>query len=366
MDEYDFQRLLSEVIQEETGIDDAHVFGERGNTQYGVDIEALSGRKTHTVIQAKREKQFGASKIMASAQEFLEHIKYWKIKGTKRYILAVARPLETTRQREAIDACRIDFQKYGIEYIDWDNHKIASKISPHERIVSRFLGPEWVESLCGKRLPPQNYTDLGDRNNPNLVPLIAIKSNVSHTIKLQKEKIVKLLAHGNNIAALKVISDFRQSDNWSVCSPEDKAGMIRLQANIHLMLPDGQDEALDYLEQAKKCDGSETPIFFEALVNVRKGEINAAALLLKDAHSIEEKLLLSEIFLSQEKFKKANTKIIKLKPETDDQVSSIQRIKCILAFADGDLDEALKTLDKELERDPLNFSLRFHKVSISI
>ena len=163
LDEYDFQKLCCDLFSEEADISTSHVYGTRGQSQYGIDI--LAHRKIDEGIevgQCKCYKDFTPKDIRDASEEFFKNWSYWANKNVKSFILFVASDLTTRQRQDEIIKQKQRFNKKHLHYEVWSAEQIRNKLRHHPGIVASYLEPaeHWLKVICGE-LPEktQKMTD---------------------------------------------------------------------------------------------------------------------------------------------------------------------------------------------------------------
>src|SRR5580704_18966784 len=114
-----FQRLIRDLLQYEPNVQNAEVFGLPRQPQLGIDVKVRMFDGTHLVAQCKCYEKITAAQIIASTNEFLNYVNEWKPYNVKRFILATAADGSNRKVDAQIEAERLRFREFGIEYGLW-------------------------------------------------------------------------------------------------------------------------------------------------------------------------------------------------------------------------------------------------------
>jgi hypothetical protein len=120
LDEYRFQRMCADLLQRESGISSAVVYGKRGQMQRGVDVNAT--RKDGGGIevgQCKRYTEITANEISVASDDFFEHLEFWRPKAVKRFVLFTACELTDVKLQDQVLKEPARFAAEGIVFEAW-------------------------------------------------------------------------------------------------------------------------------------------------------------------------------------------------------------------------------------------------------
>jgi hypothetical protein len=143
-----FERLCLRLVRLEADVERCQMYGERGENQAGIDLYArkISTNK-YTVYQCKREKNFGAKKIEAAVNKFLES--EWVVQ-TNHFVLCTQESLKSKQRADAFKTQSEVLSAKGISLICWDSDELSIKLKAHPEIVDDFFGRAWVVAFCGE------------------------------------------------------------------------------------------------------------------------------------------------------------------------------------------------------------------------
>jgi hypothetical protein len=110
--EYTFQDLCRDLFEEEEEIATCNVYGERGQSQDGIDLLCLRrGGDGIEVGQCKSYKDFPPREIREASNKFFEHWDRWSKENVKRFILFVACDLSKRKRVDEIIVQRKRFEQ---------------------------------------------------------------------------------------------------------------------------------------------------------------------------------------------------------------------------------------------------------------
>lgn len=259
-----FQCVCRDVLerQSENGIATCNIYGERGQTQYGVDLVApLSGGNENDVAQCKKYKKINPSDIVKASTDFLKHLDYWKEFNVRRFILMVACTMDSRQQQDELQRQRARFAEHGIEYQWWDGRGLRQRLAPHPDIVRLYFPTPteyWVEAICGRQ-PESLPTLTGPSSSAVTMNLIAsqleiISAQFSADVSEEIEKIRDLHREGRIEEAHNLISELHAGPKWAVLDVKVKARLLRVRVGIELAHSGDIDKARLHLDQAREFD----------------------------------------------------------------------------------------------------------------
>jgi hypothetical protein len=186
-----FERLILRIVRRETTVAECWVYGERGQSQYGLDIFAEL-RDTHgkfVCYQCKRVKKFSATDIKKAIDTFLKG--KWACK-TKRFILCTSLQLSKTKQVDEISKQRTVLKARGIEFETWDGSeagRLSERLKNYPDLVDDFFLRDWVRLFNG----PDAAASLGERlDGGNLAELRAQLREIYLTLFHRNDQGIRL------------------------------------------------------------------------------------------------------------------------------------------------------------------------------
>ena len=144
LDWEDFERLLWRVLRDVEGLRNAHLYGKRGQKQYGLDIVAFDVDKTGVALQCKNYNKFNASDLRDAVKKLQESRQ--KFSEVNRFIIAVSSEGNDTAVIDALHDCRNSLE--GIDLDLWDKKELSYKLINSPKIVIDFFGMPTAEKFC--------------------------------------------------------------------------------------------------------------------------------------------------------------------------------------------------------------------------
>lgn len=139
----DFERLLWRIVVEVDGLREARVYGERGQSQHGIDIVGFAMDRTAVTVQCKNYKRFSGAHLQKAVKEFRDDPPPFAV---TRLVVAVACRAAATAVIEAEGSIRADLRP--IDFDLWDQIQISEKLRNQPLIVERFFGPDTARRFC--------------------------------------------------------------------------------------------------------------------------------------------------------------------------------------------------------------------------
>jgi hypothetical protein len=146
-----FQPLCKDLLEQESGIATAEVYGIPGQGQQGIDIlgKDINGQII-VVGQCKCYEKFKPAEVTKAAEEFHKYYEYWKEKGVNRFILMVACDLSDRKIQDEISNQHTIFNQISIYFEAWSGSILRNKLMPHQAIAQRHIhSQEVLRNICG-------------------------------------------------------------------------------------------------------------------------------------------------------------------------------------------------------------------------
>jgi hypothetical protein len=140
----DFEKLCLKVASVIDGLEDPRLFGERGESQAGIDFWGWVGKKP-VVYQVRRLETEPTGGSLKKA--FLDFKSKGSDLGSKSFTLCTARSAKNARLQKMLAKLRSDYPEFQIDV--YDGHKLAEVLRNAPDLVFQFFGPSWPESFCG-------------------------------------------------------------------------------------------------------------------------------------------------------------------------------------------------------------------------
>jgi hypothetical protein len=143
----DFERLCLRLAAREARVEHCQLYGVRGQDQGGIDLYARPtfGSK-YRVYQCKRERAFGAAKIRAAVEKFLQGD--W-VGRSDTLVLCTQESLEPTALALELERQAAALREQGITLIAWDSRRLSGALKEMPDLVDDFFGRAWVREFCG-------------------------------------------------------------------------------------------------------------------------------------------------------------------------------------------------------------------------
>ncbi len=369
--EYDFQDMCCDVFSVQPGIATCDVYGTRGQKQYGIDLLAYCDDGIHTEVgQCKCYKNFPPSKIIEASDEFLEHIKYWQNKKTKRFILFIGCALTRTDQQEEIWCQKQRFAEYGIQYEAWSASTLRQKLAPHPEIVDRYLkSQEWVEKICGR--VPQQYPQFSENSQETQLAFGVLSSKIGHlSSELSKEKAKQLdefrelYRQGYLQQAFACLEALRHDPNWDVFEKPLQAQILQSISSYVLNVEHDAEKAKALAEQAHAIAPEGDDTLLQVLISYHTEGAEAALRLISSPSSIDLFNLELGLLLELGRTDEVTTKLQNL-PQGLEPDAETNRIHALALLDKGDIASALVKIQQARYEKPNWEKIRASEATIN-
>lgn len=151
-----FERLCFRLAHRGGDVEDARIYGERGQAQEGIDLYVRRATGDYATWQCKRYQEVTTTDIEKAVTKFLEGD--WAGR-TKLFRLAVAPSLNATELAEEIERQRTRCEAVNITFEPLDRDRLSLMLKDHPDLVDDFFGRSWVEAFNG----PEAATSLSGR-----------------------------------------------------------------------------------------------------------------------------------------------------------------------------------------------------------
>ena len=316
MDEYEFQDMCCDLLNEEPKIAISNVYGPRGQRQHGIDVLALrrnsDGRE---VGQCKCYKVFQPVHFREASEEFF---KYWKQKwskeSVKRFILFLACDIKSTKSQDAMLKEQKRFKKRKIHYEAWSSQTIRNKLRKHRAIVYSYLGKYWENEICGPL--PQSVLPVSDNiqkvsvtvDSALVEKIETITISYSRVIETKLEEIRQEHRKGERTKVDNWISSTKNDmASWSSISSEVKAKILAFEAIIELSEKDNLQKAKQLFEEAVAICQSYSNPRLKALIKYKESGPSDALLIIENEKDIDSQNLKAGFLLELGRLEDAET-----------------------------------------------------------
>ena len=141
-----FERLCFRLVHRGGDVEDARIYGERGQAQEGIDLYVRRATGDYATWQCKRYQELTTTDIEEAVTKFLEGD--WAGR-TKLFRLAVAPSLNATKLAEEIERQRTRCDAVNITFEPLDRDRLSLMLKDHPDLVDDFFGRSWVEAFNG-------------------------------------------------------------------------------------------------------------------------------------------------------------------------------------------------------------------------
>jgi hypothetical protein len=141
-----FERLCFRLAHRAGDVEDARIYGERGQAQEGIDLYVRRATGDYATWQCKRYQEVTTSDIKRAVTTFLDGD--WASR-TKLFRLAVAPSLNATELAEEIENQRKRCEAVNIIFEPLDRDRLSLMLKDHPDLVDDFFGRSWVEAFNG-------------------------------------------------------------------------------------------------------------------------------------------------------------------------------------------------------------------------
>jgi hypothetical protein len=295
--EYIFQDLCRDLFEEEDEIATCSIYGERGQSQDGIDLLSLrKGGDGIEVGQCKCYKNLPPREIRGVSDKFFEHWDRWSKDNVKRFILFVACDLSERKRVDEIIVQRKRFEAVGIAYEPWSATKIRNKLRPHISIVRRYFANAdyWIKDICGEA--PPAFPVSGERaTETSVVVSAAIVNQLEELVTLvsgETEKHLQLMRtawqEGREEEPIEWLKNLKRNNAlWRVLSPQVKAKVLCFEASLELGVKGNITQAKKLADEAQTLAASHNQSRLRALIAYREDGPEAALKLLEGQQDVE-------------------------------------------------------------------------------
>lgn len=240
MGEYDFQRLVTDLLFYEADVVSSDEHGLRGNADDGADMLAPLRGGGQIAGSCKRYPTTSAGKIKDWSDEFLEHWdERWKMENIRRFVLATsATNVASAGVQQQIAVERRRFANLGVEYEVWSPVTLTNKLRPHRALAVNYLREDWAVRVCGPLVEPAaTSAPVGTANlvsSALIGQLAALQERLSSQALEAAERAQEDLRAGRTALVRSFVEDQRREENWSQLDERARSRLLRLAASLAL------------------------------------------------------------------------------------------------------------------------------------
>ena len=140
-----FERLCYRLARIDGAVEKAWSYGTTGYGQLGIDVLVRMKDGSFEAWQSKRHKKFGVADVKAAVKVFMNAD--WA-KEAKRFVLAVACPIEDPKVIDEIEKTRTRLEQKGVTFEPLFAAELAERLKTEGEIIDDFFGRPWVERVC--------------------------------------------------------------------------------------------------------------------------------------------------------------------------------------------------------------------------
>ncbi|KOX33406.1 hypothetical protein ADK67_06365 [Saccharothrix sp. NRRL B-16348] len=146
-----FEALLHSLAKDERGLTNVRVYGEPGQSQYGIDIAGTLPNGNHEAIQCKKRKRFTKRDLTSTVKTFLDRRNNLPF-TVATLVVAVACDAQKTEVFDELH--RLNEDPNGVRIELWDRRDICDMLRKHRNIVSTFFGDAAADDFCPRDPAP--------------------------------------------------------------------------------------------------------------------------------------------------------------------------------------------------------------------
>jgi hypothetical protein len=353
--EDDFEDLCREILQAEGDIKSCYRYGTRGHTQFGIDLWAERYDADGIVVaQCKRYTSVSKANLEQWSNDFLEHWPHWQPRGVRRFILYIGCNINTPALVEAIHNERKRFTALGVEYDVLDGQDLTKALAPLPQLVSRFLGPTWVEPLCGVTPPLSIPSPVGTVVISQNLPLDDVLLRLGEHNVATIEAAIETWRCGHRASAVEQLDTLRRDEvQWQSLGVTGQAKLLCTQAR--LALEAGQFPQARRLQSEAYLLDQTPDIKLEVLLRYHEDGPHAALdwLDTQDTSAPQMRAAL-ELELGDPAAALATLASINTEPDAE-----TLRLQSIAYVAQGNIEAAQSAISESLNRQPQWVSVRY-------
>lgn len=272
LSEYVFEELCRDLLFCEPLVSTCDIYGDRGQTQYGIDIIARRENDEIEVGQCKCYEDFPPQKIRQASKDFFDHWDHWSTQKVKRFILFVASDLKSTQRQNEISKQKKYFLNYGIEYEAWPAPQIRNKLRPHRGIVASYMEPSdyWIQEICG--ISPTSLFENNTQTQTSDIVLATFENQItllaeklSGDTKERLQNMRKAWKEGKQADVNQWFKDIKK-DKWPFLSPNVKADILLFEAGIALDKNGDFNQARKLTDEAKSLRPTQDQTRIQAMI----------------------------------------------------------------------------------------------------
>jgi len=364
-----FQQICRDLLAREPEIVTCDVFGEPGQSQYGIDVIAyVAHGDAVDVGQCKCYRSITDRQIRSASDEFLKHIERWQRAGVRRFILFVACDVEGRREQEAYLTERRRFGDLGIRYELWSGSTLRSKLQPHADIIVAHLAnaEHWVKVICGKAL--ETYPVASPANDRVTVvvsealtarldtvndQLAQLRGYVAQVMVERVEDLRRAWREGRRRAAWDGVQAIRANHTtWAALPAEIQARLLCLEGGLTLDLQGDLRQAGARADEAHILAPIEQEVRLRALIAYHEQGPAAALDILGGQQDGESLVLAASLLLESHQLAACQDMLSRALAAPAPRLPEALRVQALLCLAQGDTEAAEAAIEQALAQEP--------------
>lgn len=349
-----FEALTCALLDKEPGVNRADLYRTAFRAQFGVD--AFGETETGLIVAScKCYRTVKKDQLQTWSNDFLNHLdSHWRSRNVRKFILAVAAPMNSAQRLADIDVQRQRFKAVGLEYDVWGPRQLQELLREHPGIVSQHLGPEWEPRLCGRigRVMEPSSQNATAAVEDLQAQIEALKEALSGGVEQQLEAAALELENGAAAEIETVVSGIRTAPTWPSLSARAQARTLRLEAS--LLINRGDLDGAEVLSaQADGIQPQEEPRL-RALIAMNRQGLHEALQVLGAPVTDHGRTLRIGLLLNAGDLEQAEAELASM--PLDDPESL--RLRAYLRLMHGDAPGALVSASAAEERTPRRAAVR--------
>lgn len=336
---------------------------DRGQSQFGVDVEGFdTGQRSTVVISAKCYQEVKARYLLAWTRDFTKHLDgHWKDKGITHFVLAISVCRNNDDLNEAVRSCVAECAAHGIKFVLWDALLITDLLREEPTLVDRYFNEYWVKTISPKRSPESAITSSAANSGATSAAILQLSLELVEIARQRDTAIAERLEAaqrefraGRHSDLVQWFTDLRANEGlWGGLNATIRAKATRARAMVALHL--GQiPQARAFLDEADAFAASpdRAPRVFLTRAEKTAG---AALQLLEAPSSPRENEVKASLLLELGRINEAFGVLDGLpSPPSAEQI----RIRAIAQCLAGEREAAVATAIAAREKEPTSASIQ--------
>jgi tetratricopeptide (TPR) repeat protein len=349
--EYPFEDLTVDLMAREPDLRQARLYGTRGQRQHGGDAIADCTGGGTAVAQCKCYEELDSSGVKKACDTFLSNLPHWKTFEVRRFILAAACDLISTKVVAEIKEQKKRFKKKGIAFEPWDRIIIVQKLQLQRSIVHRHLGSSqtWVDILCGA---PEERVGAISPSTSELERQL-LQSVLASRIEAELSRLKDVLRRGGRGEVRSGLRVLRaRPDEWGLLSPKVQAIALRLEAALELDAAGDIQRAKADVSEARRLDPEAKVTRLEARIRLIEAGPQEALKDLPEEDDLETLCARGSILLVSGNAQES-VRVLRAAKARDPRDADVLRLLALALLIDGDVEGSWRALSELVTVAPL-------------